>query len=379
MFKEKIQILIDSIENWLSEPEDNVQLIQWQDDVNIIINYLEFSEIEESYLERIIEMYETLIKTRMKRKYNEIIVPNNDKLNEILERKQIEQRTQAWYEQMTTILSASELGHLYASPRERAKLVLSKTVPYVQRYQPLAVPSDSMNPFHWGIRFEPIVKQIYEDKYGVTLKELGRLQHLSDPRCSASPDGLVYHCPNNIRNGRLIEIKCPVTREIDGEIPKDYYLQMQMQLQVTGLMHCDYIEAVFASKYNNNIIKEGPSQYNGYVAIIRYAEMKGNQEFYYIYSPINVSDWIPDIQEGEEIVEITPWRLMQWSEQLVIRNEGWWQSFQPIMNTFWEDVAKAKEGNFAIPESKRMPKKQKIEKCLIQFHKLDENGNNIQI
>ena len=166
---------------------------------------------------------------------------------------------------------------------------------------------------------------------------------------------------------------------IDGEIPKDYYLQMQMQLQVTGLMHCDYIEAVFASKYNNNIIKEGPSQYNGYVAIIRYAEMKGNQEFYYIYSPINVSDWIPDIQEGEEIVEITPWRLMQWSEQLVIRNEGWWQSFQPIMNTFWEDVAKAKEGNFAIPESKRMPKKQKIEKCLIQFHKLDENGNNIQI
>ena len=70
MFKEKIQILIDSIENWLSEPEDNVQLIQWQDDVNIIINYLEFSEIEESYLERIIEMYETLIKTRMK-------IPNN--------------------------------------------------------------------------------------------------------------------------------------------------------------------------------------------------------------------------------------------------------------------------------------------------------------
>ena len=379
LFIEKVQILIDSIENWLPDPEDNVQLIQWHDDVNSMIYHLDCSEIEESYVDRIVEMYDTLITTRMKRKYNEIIVPTNDVLDEILGRKQTEQRTPEWYEQMATILSASELGHLFASPRERAQLVLTKTVPYVQRNQSLAIPSDRMKPFDWGIRFEPVVKQIYEDKYEVTLKELGRLQHPVDPRCSASPDGLVYHCPNNIRSGRLIEIKCPVTREIDGTVPKDYYSQMQMQLQVTGLMHCDYVEAVFASKYNNNVIKEGPSQYNGYVAVIRYAEMKGNQEFYYIYSPINVADWIPDIQEGEEIVEITPWRLMQWSEQLVVRNEGWWQALQPIMHTFWEDVAKAKQGEFTVPESTRATKKQKIEKCLIQFHKVDENGNNIEV
>jgi hypothetical protein len=377
-FKEKLQILIDSIENWLSDPEDNVQLIQWHDEVNTIIHYLECSELEESYLERIVEMYDTLITARIKRKYNEITIPTNDKLDELLGRKQTEQRTAAWYEQMATILSASELGHLFGSLRERAQLVMSKTVPYTPRYQPLAIPSDTMSPFDWGIRFEPVVKQIYEDKYGVTLKELGRLQHLSEPRCSASPDGLVYHCPNNIRTGRLIEIKCPVTREIDGTIPKDYYSQMQMQLQVTGLMHCDYIEAVFASKYNNNILKEGPSYYNGYIAVIRYAEIKGGQEFYYIYSPINVVDWNPDIQEGEEIVEITPWKLMQWSEQLVTRNEGWWQALRPIMDSFWEDVEKAKRGEFTIPESKRAPKKQKIEKCLIQFHKLDEDGNNMQ-
>jgi hypothetical protein len=92
-----------------------------------------------------------------------------------------------------------------------------------------------------------------------------------------------------------------------------------------------------------------------------------------------VTDWIPDIQEGEEIVEITPWRLMQWSEQIVTRNEGWWQALQPIMNTFWEDVEKAKQGQFTVPESTRASKKTKIEKCLIQFHKVDENGNNIDV
>ena len=77
-----------------------------------------------------------------------------------------------------------------------------------------------MSAFDWGIRFEPVVKQIYVEKYGTTLKELGRLHHPVNPMCTASPDGLVYHCPRGQRTGRLIEIKCPVTREIDGTIQK---------------------------------------------------------------------------------------------------------------------------------------------------------------
>jgi hypothetical protein len=119
------------------------------------------------------------------------------------------------------------LGHLFGSAYERGKLVLSKTEPPPPRNQPLAIPSDRMKPFDWGIRFEPVVKQIYEDKYGVTLKELGRLTHPIDPRCSASPDGLIYDCPKNERTGRLIEIKCPATREVDGKISKKYYWQIQ--------------------------------------------------------------------------------------------------------------------------------------------------------
>jgi hypothetical protein len=235
-----------------------------------------------------------------------------------------------------------------------------------------------MNAFDWGIRFEPVVKQIYEHKYGATIKELGRLVHETDPRCSASPDGLVYDCANHVRTGRLIEIKCPVTREINDTIPKDYYSQMQMQLHVTGLQHCDYVEAVFSSKYknSNNIKQEGPSQYNGNIALIRYAELQGDQEFYYAYSPINCSeDWTPTLEEEEEVIEIIPWKLMEWSEHLVARSEEWWQSLKPVMDAFWEDVGKAKKGEFTVPESTRAPKKPKEEKCIIHFHRVDENGN----
>jgi YqaJ-like viral recombinase domain len=377
-FKEKLQVLIGLIENWLSDPEDDVQYKHWHENVKELIYTLDCSESEELYLDKIVEMYAAQIKRNMKRTYSMISTPSKEILDALLHRKQIQQRTPAWYAQMATILSASELGRLFSSPRERGKLVMSKTEAPQPHSQPLTNFTDRMTAFDWGIRFEPVVKQIYEYKYGATIKELGRLVHETDPRCSASPDGLIYDCAQDVRTGRLIEIKCPVTREINDNIPKDYYSQMQMQLHVTGLQHCDYVEAVFSSKYknSNNIKQEGPSQYNGIIALIRYAALQGDQEFYYAYSPINCpDDWKPPLEDEEELIEMIPWRLMDWSEHLVARNEEWWQSLKPVMNAFWEDVEKAKKGEFIVPESTRAAKKPKEEKCIIHFHKMDENGN----
>jgi len=376
-FQAKLKDLIGLFENWLSDPEDSVQLEQWVSAAETLAYSFEFSDTEQSYIDRIIEMYEEQFKAQISQKSRNTDIPTKEFLDELIGRKQIEQRTQEWYEQMTTIISASEIGNLFAAPRTRAKMVLAKTVPYQARNQPLATFSDRMSAFDWGIRFEPVVKQIYEYKYGVTVKELGRLIHPTDPRCSASPDGLVYECPKSERTGRLIEIKCPVTREIDGTVPKDYYAQMQLQLHVTGCKNCDYIEAGFSSKYNNNTEKSGPGLYNGFIALIRYAEMKGEQEFYYIYSPVNIdSEWKPEIKDDEEVIEIIPWRLYEWSEQVITRSDEWWASIKPSIDNFWEDVEKAKRGEFVVPESTRV-KKPKEEKCMIMFKKLDEDGNEI--
>jgi hypothetical protein len=381
LFQDKLKALIGLFDNWLSEPEDNVQLEQWIDAADSLAYSFEFTDLEQPYIDKIIEVYEDQYSLQItQKKLQATDNPPQEVLDELLNRKQIEQRTPEWYAQMNSILSASELGNLFASPRQRAKMVISKTVPYESRYAPLAVLSDRMSAFDWGIRFEPVVKQIYEYKYGVTVKELGRLIHPTYNKCSASPDGLVYNCPKNERTGRLVEIKCPVTREIDGSVPKDYYAQMQMQLHVTQLKLCDYVEAQFSSKYNNTPERIGPGLYNGFVALIRYAEMKGDNEFYYVYSPINVdSDWTPEVKEDEELVEIIPWRLIQWHEQIVTRSEEWWASIKPIIDQFWEDVEKAKRGEFVVPESTRPAKKPKEEKCMIIFNKLDENGLNIGV
>lgn len=376
-FHDKFKDLIGKFENWLSTPQDEAQLEQWAEEAEMIAHWETFTDAEQELVNKLIDMYQEQFKKKIDWHRNHCSVSTVPiaYLDELLGRKQLEQRTTAWYQQMATIISASELGKLYGSPRERAKLVISKTVPYPERNQPLAVLSDNMSAFDWGIKFEPVVKQIYEMKYGTIIKELGRLSHPTDPRCTASPDGLIYHCALNQRTGRLIEIKCPVSREIDETIPKDYYSQMQMQLQVTGLTMCDYVEAVFTSKYNNKGIQDISGLCSGFVALVRYAEPKGNQEFYYVYSPLNVdNNWKPDIKQEEEIAEITPWKLKQWNEKLVKRNEEWWTALQPVLNTFWEDVEKAKRGEFMIPESSRAPLKPKTEPCRIQFRKMDECG-----
>lgn len=380
MFHEKLKTIIHLLDVWLSLPQDYAQLEQWMTSAHQIIDTFDIcSELELSYLDRILEMYqEQWTKCIVQQAQHKTDIPLQETLDALLLEKQIEQRTPEWYQQMATIISASELGHLFGSVRERAKLVLSKTVPYPSRNQSLAVVSERMSAFDWGIRFEPVVKQIYEHKYGTIIKELGRLSHKVDPRCMASPDGLIYQCPKNERTGRLIEIKCPVTREIDGSIPKDYYAQMQMQLHVTGLSICDYVEAVFTSPYHQGIsLREGPGLYNGYIALVQRADATYGQDFYYVYSPVNCdSEWTRNvpIAMNEEIVEIIPWTLHQWSEQQVRRSEEWWTALQPIIQTFWEDVEKAKRGEFTVPESSRPLKKAKTEQCMIVFKKCDEDG-----
>ena len=43
-----------------------------------------------------------------------------------------------------------------------------------------------------------------------------------------------------LRNGRMLEIKCPYSRVINGIVPDNYEVQMQIQLEVCDLEICDF-------------------------------------------------------------------------------------------------------------------------------------------
>ncbi len=92
--------------------------------------------------------------------------------------------------------------------------------------------------FEWGNMFEPICSDIYSQLLNVKMYEFGLLKHPKLDFFGASPDGI-----SNL--GILLEIKAPYKRKIDGEIPTQYYYQIQGQLEVTNLKECDFFEVEF--------------------------------------------------------------------------------------------------------------------------------------
>ena len=283
---------------------------------------------------------------------------------QLLTVRQVAQRTDAWYAETMDLLTASELSQIFKTgSRTRGLLVMAKSRPLEPRGGSATVPSDNMTAFDWGVRFEPVVKQIYEARYGSRVADVGRLYHPTLARCAASPDGVVVE---GSRAGRLIEIKCPVTREPGLTVPDEYYAQMQQQLEVCDLELCDYVEAKIRAQYSSAVpmLTQGPAQHFGVIWRLE-REVGGVITSRYVYGPLDVEQLVcDDIGPNEMVMERVPWELMTWNEIQVQRNRAWWQMIRPKIDSFWVDVEEARRGNFVLPESK-VRRAAPPEKCMI--------------
>ncbi len=285
---------------------------------------------------------------------------------ELLARKSVEQRTAAWYAQAATVLTASEFYTIFRKTRPRALLAHAKAKPptleelAAKPALPLTAASEYMSAFDWGIRFEPVVKQIYEHMHAVQIADLGRLMHPTDQRLAASPDGLITGGtdPANPLIGRLVEIKCPISREIGGAIPEEYYAQMQLQLEVCGLDACQYVEARFRSAASpRTAAVEGPGLYSGVLwRVLRVNTEVGGGVERYVYGPVGCGDLEEPpchlIGQDDVIVERVPWVLLGWHEVEVRRSATWWAGAARAVDEFWADVAGAAAGTFVVPAAR---------------------------
>jgi putative phage-type endonuclease len=86
-----------------------------------------------------------------------------------------------------------------------------------------------------GTLLEPIARDLYDQKTGRKSHEIGLVQHREYPWLGASPDGVT-------EDGILVEIKCPLTRKIEAKVPKHYWPQVQLQLEITDLDECDFVQ-----------------------------------------------------------------------------------------------------------------------------------------
>ncbi len=297
---------------------------------------------------------------RNQKKENTDVEVRRQKLNHLLSRPQIVQRSEEWYADATQALSASQFGTIFKSPRTRGQLVLEKAgiTPRENTGQRHTCITEYMNPFDWGIRFEPVVRQVYCALTHTLVGELGRLRHPTDNRLSASPDGVVIEDTEGstqCRLGRLVEYKAPVSRKIIQKVPEDYVSQMRIQMEVAEADACDYFEVTFRSKYGAKVMPfpENP-EYYGNVFLI--ADKDTDVTLRYEYSPLCDYDWRPTLLPNEAILETVPWALETYFLTTLERSHTWFSAVQPQIEAFWADVEKARRGEFVLPEAK--PRKQ---------------------
>jgi len=274
----------------------------------------------------------------------------------LLERPQVPQRTPEWYAQALSVLTASEFSTLYSSERQYANLVIAKTIPPIPKLtNRLACPTNEMSPFDWGIRFEPVVKQIFERRWSMKIVDSGRIIHPTDTHLAASPDGLILE--GGVRTGRLIEIKCPITREIGGTIPFDYWCQMQIQMEVTNIDECDYLEVKLESASPKKKYAPVDALEEGVMWLM--SREGAMTEYLYAYTEEEKGRMT---NEGWSLQETIPWALASFHSVTVQRDPKWFADTSGMREKFWNDVAKARDGSFKVPA----PFTPKAKACLIQ-------------
>ena len=151
-----------------------------------------------------------------------------DRAAELLSAKYAEQRSEEWLELRENMITASDVASAigenhYESVESFIKKKVLKT-----KWAGNAATAH-------GTLLEPFVRDLYDERYGKKSHEIGLVQHRLYPWLGASPDGIT-------EDGLLIEIKCPLTRKIEPKVPKYYFPQIQLQLEITDLEECDFIQ-----------------------------------------------------------------------------------------------------------------------------------------
>jgi len=149
-----------------------------------------------------------------------------------------EQRSPEWFEQRKGKLTASDVAAaVHMNPYQSQRALFRKKICQGRKFTGNAATE-------WGTRNEPLAIERYVAETGRVVFEFGLITHSSPEHSylAGSPDG-VTAC------GRLLEVKCPLSREIKHEIPDHYYPQVQMLMEILDLDVCDFVQYRPASAF----------------------------------------------------------------------------------------------------------------------------------
>lgn len=330
------------------------------------------------------------------------------------------QRTKEWYEFRHNLITASNAYKAFENQITQNQLIYEKCQPLNQS---LYIDGDDVEDsvednkevimvntnttLHWGQKYEPLSVKIYQHTYNTIVDDFGCIQHDTYLFLGASPDGINVD-QNSPRYGRMLEIKNIVNREIDGIPKKEYWIQMQLQMEVCNLNECDFLETkfieypdrhayhydtlddIFEDEDGNEFKNVCQSLDNKMKGEIIYFHTKEGKPFY-MYKPLDLIHPY-DIQKWEEKVldyyqttmnytymKTIYWKLDIISCVLVCRNKKWFENNVKSLQDLWSTVEKERVSGY---EHRAPNRRQKRENsidvkdvksgstgCLLQFNK----------
>jgi len=325
-----------------------------------------------------------LIETATHLFYNQIIpyrsysstfvkkIPTNEQLNKL--KKQIDylagkpqpqQRTSEWYTFRHNLITASNAYKAFENSSAQNQLIYEKCQPItIQSEKSSYVNVDS--PLHWGQKYEPISVMYYEKEYNTRVGDFGCIQHSQFSFLGASPDGINNDISRPNRFGRMLEIKNIVNREIDGIPKKEYWIQMQLQMETCDLNECDFLETRFKeyeteTEFLNDSEDNENNKNNENISFTKTikGELKGIIMYFssndgkprYIYKPLDMEaiefeKWSETkIEENNELCWIKNiyWRLEEVSCVLVLRNQKWFADNIKQIENIWSIIEKERK------------------------------------
>ena len=217
----------------------------------------------------------------------------------LIEREYAAQKSQEWLDLRGNMLTASDcataigLNH-YETPFD---LLLKKC-----GKGPVFTGNEATR---HGEKYEDEARILYEQRHNEVVHEIGLCPHPKYTWLGGSPDGVS-------ESGKLVEIKCPMSRDIgNGDVPVHYMPQLQMCMEILDLEEADFIQ----------------------------------------YKPAE-TNW----PRPEEFTVVN-----------VKRDREWWEKYFPVMEEFWQKVLYHREHGIEVPEPKvRKPRKKKVIPCEIE-------------
>jgi putative phage-type endonuclease len=329
---------------------------------------------------------------------------------------QPEQRTPEWYQMRWNLITASNAWKAFETQSSINQLIYEKCQPLKAANTDVEEEIKMVNtntPLHWGQKYEPLTVMIYESEYKTKVEDFGCIQHPVYKFLGASPDGIIVNKESE-RYGRMLEIKNVVSRDINGIPKKEYWIQMQLQMEVCDLDDCDFLETKFVeypdeeafindskiddlsnatSVENKQLTISADDKTKG---IILYFHTKDGKPFYK-YKPLEITSQ-QDIKVWEEtelekyegapynyiFLKFIYWKLEKLSCVLVSRNKDWFKNNIGQLEKVWKTIEEERISGYEHRAPVKKPKKdtlkpfvEKEQGCLLKVNKIIVVDTNV--